>query len=95
LYFKSFLTANCRFDKAPTHCEELAMKSQHQASPMAENTSKSELRNTWETAAPGWAKREQAFSAGLSGDAQGSGGRSARVAARRALRRVGLYDARQ
>jgi ubiquinone/menaquinone biosynthesis C-methylase UbiE len=30
-------------------------------------TSKSELRDTWETAAPGWAKWEQAFSVGLSG----------------------------
>jgi ubiquinone/menaquinone biosynthesis C-methylase UbiE len=34
---------------------------------MADNTSKSELRCTWESAAPGWAKWEQAFSAGLSG----------------------------
>jgi ubiquinone/menaquinone biosynthesis C-methylase UbiE len=34
---------------------------------MADNTSKSVLRNTWETAAPGWARWEQAFSAGLSG----------------------------
>jgi len=34
---------------------------------MADNTSKSELRSTWESAAPGWAKWEQAFSAGLSG----------------------------
>lgn len=33
---------------------------------MASNTSRSELRNTWESAAPGWAKWEQAFSAGLS-----------------------------
>jgi ubiquinone/menaquinone biosynthesis C-methylase UbiE len=32
---------------------------------MAANTSRSELRNTWESAAPGWAKWEQAFSAGL------------------------------
>ena len=43
------------------------MKSQNQASPIADNRSKSELRNTWETAAPGWAKWEQAFSTGLSG----------------------------
>jgi ubiquinone/menaquinone biosynthesis C-methylase UbiE len=33
---------------------------------MAGNVSPSELRNTWESAAPGWAKWEQAFSAGLS-----------------------------
>jgi ubiquinone/menaquinone biosynthesis C-methylase UbiE len=33
---------------------------------MAGNTSRSELRTTWESAAPGWAKREQGFSAGLS-----------------------------
>src|SRR5262245_66250438 len=33
---------------------------------MAGYTSRSELRNTWESAAPGWAKWEQAFSAGLS-----------------------------
>jgi ubiquinone/menaquinone biosynthesis C-methylase UbiE len=33
---------------------------------MARNTSRSELCNTWELAAPGWAKWEQAFSAGLS-----------------------------
>src|SRR5262245_16302822 len=32
---------------------------------MAGNTSQSELRNTWESAAPGWAKWEQAFSADL------------------------------
>jgi ubiquinone/menaquinone biosynthesis C-methylase UbiE len=32
---------------------------------MAGNTSRSELRNTWESAAPGWAEWEQAFSAGL------------------------------
>ena len=32
---------------------------------MARETS--ELRNTWESAAPGWAKWEEAFSAGLSG----------------------------
>ena len=31
------------------------------------DTSKSELRDTWETAAPGWARWEQAFSVGLSG----------------------------
>jgi ubiquinone/menaquinone biosynthesis C-methylase UbiE len=43
------------------------MKSANQASALADNASKSELRNTWETAAPGWAKWEQAFSAGLSG----------------------------
>jgi hypothetical protein len=33
---------------------------------MAGNTSKVELRNTWESAAPGWAKWERVFSAGLS-----------------------------
>ena len=33
---------------------------------MADGTSKSELRKTWESAAPGWAKWEQVFSAGLS-----------------------------
>ena len=33
---------------------------------MAGNSSKSELRSTWESAAPGWAKWEQVFSAGLS-----------------------------
>jgi ubiquinone/menaquinone biosynthesis C-methylase UbiE len=32
---------------------------------MAGNTSRFELRNTWESAAPGWAKWEQAFSADL------------------------------
>ena len=33
---------------------------------MAANTSQSALRNTWESAAPGWAKWEEPFSAGLS-----------------------------
>jgi ubiquinone/menaquinone biosynthesis C-methylase UbiE len=33
---------------------------------MVDSTSKSELRNTWESAAPGWAKWEQVFSVGLS-----------------------------
>jgi ubiquinone/menaquinone biosynthesis C-methylase UbiE len=32
---------------------------------MADDTLKSELRKTWEAAAPGWAKWEHAFSAGL------------------------------
>lgn len=32
---------------------------------MAGNTARFELRNTWDSAAPGWAKWEQAFSAGL------------------------------
>jgi ubiquinone/menaquinone biosynthesis C-methylase UbiE len=32
---------------------------------MGEQTSESELRNTWESAAPGWAKWEAAFSSGL------------------------------
>src|ERR1700752_1390528 len=34
---------------------------------MADNTSNLELRRTWESAAPGWAKWEGVFSAGLSG----------------------------
>jgi ubiquinone/menaquinone biosynthesis C-methylase UbiE len=34
---------------------------------MADETSNRELRNTWESAAPGWAKWEEVFSAGLSG----------------------------
>ena len=34
--------------------------------PSAETTTKSELRSTWEKAAPGWAKWENEFSAGLS-----------------------------
>jgi len=34
---------------------------------MADNSMKSELRNTWELAAPGWAKWEHVFSAALSG----------------------------
>src|SRR5262249_52363481 len=33
---------------------------------MADNASKSELRNTWESAAPGWAKWEHVFAASLS-----------------------------
>ncbi len=33
---------------------------------MADNTLKSELRNTWESAAPGWAKWEHVFAASLS-----------------------------
>jgi ubiquinone/menaquinone biosynthesis C-methylase UbiE len=33
---------------------------------MADNTSKSELRDTWESAAPGWAKWERVFAASLS-----------------------------
>ncbi|WP_197427313.1 class I SAM-dependent methyltransferase [Bradyrhizobium retamae] len=32
---------------------------------MVDDTLKSELRKTWEAAAPGWAKWEHAFSAGL------------------------------
>lgn len=32
---------------------------------MGKQTSKLELRNTWESAAPGWAKWEEAFSSGL------------------------------
>jgi len=34
---------------------------------MADNTWKSELRNTWELAAPGWAKWEHVFATSLSG----------------------------
>jgi SAM-dependent methyltransferase len=34
---------------------------------MADNTLKSELRNTWESASPGWAKWEPVFAASLSG----------------------------
>ncbi|MFE0759253.1 class I SAM-dependent methyltransferase [Inquilinus sp. NPDC058860] len=34
---------------------------------MADSTSKSELRNTWESAAPGWAKWEHVFATSLSG----------------------------
>ena len=34
---------------------------------MADGTSQSENRRTWESAAPGWAKWEHTFSAGLSG----------------------------
>src|SRR6266540_520598 len=34
---------------------------------MADNTLKSELRNTWESAAPGWAKWEHVFATSLSG----------------------------
>lgn len=34
---------------------------------MVDSASKSDLRDTWETAAPGWARWEEAFSAGLSG----------------------------
>jgi len=33
---------------------------------MADNTLKSELRNTWESAAPGWARWEHVFAASLS-----------------------------
>jgi ubiquinone/menaquinone biosynthesis C-methylase UbiE len=34
---------------------------------MSDNGSNSELRNTWESAAPGWAKWERVYSAGLEG----------------------------
>ena len=33
---------------------------------MADNTLKSELRNTWESAAPGWARWEHVFAVSLS-----------------------------
>ena|SRR5438874_217258 len=42
------------------------MKSEHQFPEMADNATKSELRSTWEKAAPGWVKWEHEFSAGLS-----------------------------
>ena len=42
------------------------MQPEKQDSEIADNASKSELRNTWEKAAPGWAKWEREFSAGLS-----------------------------
>ena len=42
------------------------MRSEKQLSGIADKAAKSELRNTWEKAAPGWAKWEQEFSAGLS-----------------------------
>src|SRR5262245_66518031 len=41
------------------------MKSEKQASEIAD-VLKSELRQTWQKAAPGWAKWEHVFSAGLS-----------------------------
>ena len=42
------------------------MTSENRVSRAADTTAKSELRNTWEKAAPGWAKWEKEFSAGLS-----------------------------
>ena len=42
------------------------MTSEHPVSRTVETATKSELRSTWEKAAPGWAKWENAFSAGLS-----------------------------
>jgi len=42
------------------------MTSENPISRTAGTSAKSELRNTWEKAAPGWAKWENAFSAGLS-----------------------------
>jgi ubiquinone/menaquinone biosynthesis C-methylase UbiE len=42
------------------------MTSENPVSKAAETTTKSELRTTWEKAAPGWAKWEKEFSAGLS-----------------------------
>ena len=42
------------------------MPSASQVSGIADDALKSELRKTWENAAPGWAKWEQVFSAGLS-----------------------------
>ena len=42
------------------------MTSENPISRTAGTSAKSELRNTWEKAAPGWAKWEHEFSAGLS-----------------------------
>jgi ubiquinone/menaquinone biosynthesis C-methylase UbiE len=42
------------------------MTSENPVSRAAETATKSELRSTWEKAAPGWAKWEKEFSAGLS-----------------------------
>jgi hypothetical protein len=42
------------------------MTSENRVSETADTSTKSELRNTWEKAAPGWAKWEREFSAGLS-----------------------------
>ena len=42
------------------------MTSENRVSRAADTTAKSELRNTWEKAAPGWAKWEREFSVGLS-----------------------------
>ena len=42
------------------------MTSENPISRTADTSAKSELRNTWEKAAPGWAKWEHEFSAGLS-----------------------------
>ncbi|MGB8137397.1 MAG: class I SAM-dependent methyltransferase, partial [Pseudolabrys sp.] len=42
------------------------MPSASQVSGIADDALKSELRKTWENAAPGWAKWEHVFSAGLS-----------------------------
>jgi ubiquinone/menaquinone biosynthesis C-methylase UbiE len=42
------------------------MTSENRVSSNADTSAKSELRNTWEKAAPGWAKWEREFSAGLS-----------------------------
>jgi ubiquinone/menaquinone biosynthesis C-methylase UbiE len=51
--------------KVRTASGGLTMQSEKQASEIAEAL-KSELRQTWEKAAPGWAKWEHIFSAGLS-----------------------------
>ena len=42
------------------------MQPEKQDSEIADNASKSELRDNWEKAALGWAKWEREFSAGLS-----------------------------
>jgi ubiquinone/menaquinone biosynthesis C-methylase UbiE len=42
------------------------MTSENPVSGTTDTSAKSELRSTWETAAPGWAKWENEFSAGLS-----------------------------
>jgi|RhiMetdeSRZDD1v2_1073273.scaffolds.fasta_scaffold13127_8 ubiquinone/menaquinone biosynthesis C-methylase UbiE len=51
--------------KVRTASGGFAMQSEKQASEIADAL-KSELRQTWEKAAPGWAKWEHIFSAGLS-----------------------------
>ena len=54
------------FDSGRRTCAGKLMPSENPVSRTAEATTKSELRSTWEKAAPGWAKWEKEFSAGLS-----------------------------